>query len=254
MAVAGSQIVGPPPSVQGTPDGARSARWTSLSGSGTNVVPPPAEVDSAGAGAGSSRSSLIAGTGTGVVPPPPSIQGRQNSSRLGGGISGSGTSVVPPAPSVQGASSGGSRTGSLAGANSQVVPPPPSIQHGGGKGGGGSDERANAGALSSGGTEVVPPPVTVAEARDASSMERSRTNDLQPVIAVAQNPSKDNKNPIPVIEEMPLGSLGLVLALPGTSFFSNFEVFVAKRRMGKEEMQPIKLVYEFLPYQRRLSE
>jgi len=55
------------------------------------------------------------------------------------------------------------------------------------------------------------------------------------------------------IEELPLGFLGLVFAAPGSSYFSNFEVFVAKRRLGKE-LQLIKLVYEFLPYQKRLSE
>jgi len=58
----------------------------------------------------------------------------------------------------------------------------------------------------------------------------------------------------PVVEELPLGFLGVVFAAPGTSFFSNFEVFVARRRVGKDQLQLIKLVYEFLPYQRRLSE
>ncbi len=56
------------------------------------------------------------------------------------------------------------------------------------------------------------------------------------------------------IEELPLGVLGVVFVAPGTSFFSNFEVFVVKRRVGKDQLQLIKLVYEFLPYQRRLSE
>jgi hypothetical protein len=58
------------------------------------------------------------------------------------------------------------------------------------------------------------------------------------------------------IEELPVGLLGLVFAAPGSSVYSNFEVFVAKRRVGKEkdQFQLIKLVYEFLPYQKRLSE
>jgi hypothetical protein len=56
------------------------------------------------------------------------------------------------------------------------------------------------------------------------------------------------------VEELPLNSLGLVFAAPGTSYFSNFEVFVAKGGVGKDQMHLIKLVYEFLPYQRRLSE
>ena len=69
----------------------------------------------------------------------------------------------------------------------------------------------------------------------------------QPTASVANAEGKAS------IEELPLGFLGLVFAAPGSSYFSNFEVFVAKRRLGKE-LQLIKLVYEFLPYQKRLSE
>jgi len=56
------------------------------------------------------------------------------------------------------------------------------------------------------------------------------------------------------VQELPVNLIGLVLALPGTSYFSNYEVFLARRRMNKEQTVLIKLVYEFLPYQRRLSE
>jgi len=56
------------------------------------------------------------------------------------------------------------------------------------------------------------------------------------------------------IEELPVGYLGLIWAPPGTSYFSNFEVFIAKRKVSKDQLQLIKLVYEFLPYQRRLSD
>jgi hypothetical protein len=66
----------------------------------------------------------------------------------------------------------------------------------------------------------------------------------------SENQSAVNQS---TIEELPVGFLGVVFAAPGTSFFSNFEVFVAKRRV-KDQLQLIKLVYEFLPYQRRLSE
>jgi len=74
-----------------------------------------------------------------------------------------------------------------------------------------------------------------------------------PVEAASSTPAANNENKS-TVEELPLGLLGIVFAAPGTSFFSNFEVFVAKRRVGKDELQLIKLVYEFLPYQRRLSE
>ncbi|MBZ5612469.1 MAG: hypothetical protein LAO23_00570 [Acidobacteriia bacterium] len=77
--------------------------------------------------------------------------------------------------------------------------------------------------------------------------------DPLPVGDASPTPSgnKENKS---TIEELPLGSLGLVFAAPGTSYFSNFEIFVAKGGVGKDQMHLIKLVYEFLPYQRRLSE
>jgi hypothetical protein len=44
------------------------------------------------------------------------------------------------------------------------------------------------------------------------------------------------------------------MALPSSSYFSNYEVFIAERRVAKDETQLIKLVYVSLPYQRRLSE
>jgi hypothetical protein len=44
------------------------------------------------------------------------------------------------------------------------------------------------------------------------------------------------------------------MSLPSSSYFSNYEVFIAERRVSKDESQLIKLVYESLPYQRRLSE
>jgi hypothetical protein len=56
------------------------------------------------------------------------------------------------------------------------------------------------------------------------------------------------------ILEVPVRVLGLALALPSTSFFSNYEVFIAERQFGKNETQLIKLVYESRPTQRRLSE
>ena len=77
--------------------------------------------------------------------------------------------------------------------------------------------------------------------------------DPEPVVASSPTPAVNNENKS-TVEELPLGLIGLVFAAPGTSYFSNFEVFVAKRRVGKDQLQLIKLVYEFLPYQRRLSE
>jgi hypothetical protein len=44
------------------------------------------------------------------------------------------------------------------------------------------------------------------------------------------------------------------MSLPTSSYFSNYEVFVAEKWLSRTESQLIKLVYVFLPYQRRLSE
>ena len=48
--------------------------------------------------------------------------------------------------------------------------------------------------------------------------------------------------------------VAVALALPRSSFFSSYEVFVADTEIGREEWSPIKLVFTFLPYQPRLSE
>jgi hypothetical protein len=114
------------------------------------------------------------------------------------------------------------------GEHSAIVPTPPSVA------GAGSDSGA------SGVVKVLDPAPVISSS--ASSM-------------LASVPAVDkDKEVTPTIEQLPLGLLGLVFAPPGTSYFSNFEVFVAKRRVGRDQLQLIKLVYEFLPYQRRLSE
>src|SRR5450759_621696 len=58
----------------------------------------------------------------------------------------------------------------------------------------------------------------------------------------------------PIFQDVQLRVIGLTWAPPRSSYFSNFEVFIAEKWLNKEESQFIKLVYVFLPYQRRLSE
>lgn len=79
--------------------------------------------------------------------------------------------------------------------------------------------------------------------------------DIRPGVIPLPPPSPVVDDPgAPATQDLPLRVIGLVLALPGSSYFSNYEVFVAERRLSKGEMQLIKLVYVSLPYQRRLSE
>src|SRR5438034_9397667 len=76
-----------------------------------------------------------------------------------------------------------------------------------------------------------------------------------PSRTVIDNSSGPVENPRgPVTEEMAIRLIGLALALPSSSYFSNYEVFIAERQLSKDESQLIKLVYVSLPYQRRLSE
>lgn len=67
----------------------------------------------------------------------------------------------------------------------------------------------------------------------------------------ARPPILDNP---PGPQDLPVRVIGLAMSLPSSSYFSNYEVFIAERRVSKDETQLIKLVYESLPYQRRLSE
>jgi hypothetical protein len=72
--------------------------------------------------------------------------------------------------------------------------------------------------------------------------------------AVIKTPGVAANRQPPAPVDLPLRLIGLALKLPSTSYFSNYEVFFAERRIAKGEAQLIKLVYVFLPYQRRLTE
>src|SRR5437870_2288182 len=191
----------------------------------TSVVPPPASVQSPGTLAGR-RVSSLSSTGPQVVPPAPSVQGTGNSA--GEGRVSSLPSTGLQGPSVQDAinSTGGGRANSLSNTGLQVVPPAPSVQGAGNSGTGGS-----AMAMS------IPPVVT---------------SPSRPVIDNSRGPVENPRGQ--VTEEMAIRLIGLALALPSSSYFSNYEVFIAERRISKVASQLIKLIYVSLPYQRRLSE
>ncbi len=270
----GASVVPPPPSIEGTgiPNGRGSAN--SLSSSGLKVVPPAPSVEREGFGTrGDAR---LPGTGLKVVPPAPSIETtgglRGRSTSLGS----AGLRVVPPAPSVEGNGTFGGRGSSLSGSGSRVVPPPPSVEGAGGAGGTG-----RGGSLSSGGSQVVPPPPSVegvgsgtGSGRTGPSAGAGSQAALPPQLLPGEEagygtaaerprpaklPPEPGTSPSAVIdraaaEEVPLRLIGLHLALPTSSYFSNYEVFIAERRLGKTATQLIKLVYIYLPYQRRLSD
>lgn len=247
----GSIVVHPPPSIEGASNSDRDARRGSTTTPGTQVVPPPPSVAGADKASGTGRSGTVPGTGANVVGPPPTVQSAGNVSGDArfGAMRSAGSQAVPPPPAVLGAGGpgGGTRIRSLSGSGSEVVAPAPSLENGSNVGASG-----RLGSLSGDGSPAVTPPRPVASAGNSGAgalppMEPLPVTASQPTDSVANAEGKAS------IEELPLGFLGLVFAAPGSSYFSNFEVFVAKRRLGKE-LQLIKLVYEFLPYQKRLSE
>jgi len=143
-------------------------------------------------------------------------------------MAGAGMQVVPPAPSLQGTGgSGRGRGASSLNAGLQGVAPAPSV------GAGGSGNH--------GGRQVA---MNVAPSLAAA-----------PVIANAQPLAKEPEaKSEPPTEEMPLRLIGLAMALPNSSYFSNYEVYIAERKLRKNLTELVKLVYVYLPYQRRLSE
>jgi len=248
----GSSVVPPPPSVQssGTLPGGRASL---LADSGLQVVPPTPSVQGASNLAGGSRAGALSSAGLQVVPPTPSVQGAGNAARNGRASSlSTDLQAVPPAPSVQGAGSGAGngRSGALS-AGLQAVPPAPSVQgtmQGDGSGAGGG--RANS--LSAGaGLQGMPPSAqgTGSDAGDSAGAGGAAGETGQ---AESSSATADPHEPATI--EIPLRLIGPVLALPGSSYFSNYEVFIAERKLGNGRLQLIKLVYVSLPYQRRLSE
>ncbi len=206
------------------------------------AVPPPPKVSGSGT-LGSGRAGLLSGAGSGVVPPPPSVQAIEN------------------ADNPAGAGRGGSLSGSsLSSSGVQVVPPPPSL---GGAGGSDAAQRAGlfSGAGSGEGLEAVPPAPSVGEGGRGNSghggrqMAMANAPALAPAPPITDNP---RQRPAavrePPTQEMPLRLIGLAMALPSSSYFSNYEVYIAERRLRKNLTELVKLVYVYLPYQRRLSE
>jgi GAF domain len=283
-------VVPPPPDVRGsmksaglidaTQLGGRSARTADMS-----IVPPPPSLnDRAILSYGATR--IPSKIGVQVVAPPSSIQDRDKLDARASGISlGNGVSqVVPPPPSLEGAdnSVAGARANSLAYGGSQVVPPAPSMESGGNYGGGGRIS-----SLGQANSQVVPSPPSVqfgaggnsgaaGQGWDSSRAGARAEGVLPPASAQGDGNSKpggklggatvakdvstssvpetggDRKHPI--FQDVQLRVISLTWAPSRSSYFSSFEVFIAEKWLNNKESEFIKLVYEFLPYQQRLSE
>lgn len=226
-AQSGEQVVGPPPTVQSL--GKIGAGGTALSsgGAASEVVPPPPSLEGGNSfGAGPVR-PLGVGSSQ-IVPPPPSVQD-------GGNVSGGNVSA-------------GTRISSLASAGSHVVPPPPSVPTSGGDSSG-ATARTNAVAPFGAGVVLPPASTEIAFESKPGTPKAAKDAERSPSAAEANKNSGSS-----TIQELPLRVIGLAWAPARSSYFSNFEVFLAERWLNKDRSQFIKLVYVFLPYQERLSE
>ncbi len=287
-------VVPPPPDVRGSMKsaglidaaqlGARSARAADIS-----IVPPPPSLNDRAIltyGATGVPSKI----GVQVVAPPSSIQDRDKLDARATGISlGGGVSqVVPPPPSLEeGNSDAGARANSLAYGGSQVVPPAPSMESAGNYGGGGRRHRQTISSLGQADSQVVPPPPAVqfgaggnsgaaGRGRDSSRAGARAEGALPPASAQGDGNSNPGGEPggttgakdvstssvpetggdrkHPIFQDVQLRVISLTWAPSRSSYFSSFEVFIAEKWLNNKESELIKLVYEFLPYQQRLSE
>ena len=246
-------VVPPPPDLRGSMTRAgliAAGRLGSVSAGAADlsIVPPPPSINDHAVLTSGARGNLST-TGVQVVAPPPSIQAGAKPDGRGRAISlaGEGSQVVPPPPSLEGAGNfvGRGRTNSLANGVSQVVPPPPSVE-----GGGNSDAGGRASSLARAGAEGVLPPASAQGAGNPGPSGARVANDA-PTPSV---PEVGGNRMHPIFQDVQLRVIGLAWAPPRSSYFSNFEVFIAEKGPNKGESQLIKLVYVFLPYQPRLSE
>jgi len=270
------QVVPPAPAVQI----ARSYAGGVLGGGTADVVPPAPSVAGLGR-AGGARGNSPSGSSQ-VVPPAPAVQLARS---YGGGALGGGTAnVVPPSPSVAGLGrAGGGRGGSLSGSGIQVVPPAPSVHGTRGYGSGTNTTIAfsavppapTTNALGSSGghrgtnsvgtleTRIAAPAHAAQSGSDKTgpvTLAGMRPGGLLPGEIVAETTQafaavKQIADPkFPETKELNVDFVGPALVLPATSYFLSYEVFIAEEWLARHKSRLIKLVYDFLPYQPRLSD
>ena len=232
-------VIEPPPLVRG------SSLRTRSSGIGpTEVISPAPQIPAHGPKTvltpleASLRSAL-----TSVVAPPPSLESLKSTGGPSIGGVPAATQIVPPPPQLLGL--GNSNRSIHRGTPSAVVPPPPSLS--------GVEHTGRYTRLQPlGASELLSakPPV-----RSESTNLENRRLDSNPSSAsqVDEEGSSGEQNSARP-QEISVAVVGAALPLPSSSYFSSSEIFVAEERLSNHRTRLIKLVYDFLPYQRRLSD
>jgi hypothetical protein len=245
--IASTSVVPPPPSVRGL--GNTGYRTSSLPDEMPVVPPAPLPQSTS-----SHLRSSPQGGPVSVGPPPPSVRslgnpgGQQPSS-----LSAVADQAVPPAPPLQ--SAGSYASGTSDGIAVPVVPPPPSINNLGHPG----NQRASS--LLASGVQAAPLPTAIDRAGDRSrsggptTLANGLPGGLLPgeIIPNHEGTLADTKE-LPDTRELSVNFMVPALVLPTSSYFSNYEVFIAEQRLTRHQSRLIKLVYEFLAYQQRLSD
>ena len=98
--------------------------------------------------------------------------------------------------------------------------------------------------------ELQPPTVAARGGDGSGPANASAAKDIP--MTPATPPAESQTQP--TFQNVQLRVIVSAWAPPRSSYFSNYEVFVAQKWLNKETPQLIKLVYVFLPYQRRLSQ
>jgi len=194
---------------------------------------------------------------TSVVPPPPSIGGLGDTGHRTSSP-GYDVPIVPPAPSLQNASL--QRTSNYPSGNSDgtavsVVPPPPSTYSLG------DSDSQRVGSLLAAGMQMarlsaaIHPPSGPSRNGGATVLTSGAPGrSLQRETAPSHDGTLTDTRELPDTRELSVNSMVPALVLPTSSYFSNSEVFIAEQRLAQHQSRLIKLIYESLPYQPRLSE
>jgi hypothetical protein len=250
-------IVPPAPSVGGG-IGNPGQRASARPGADAQVVPPPPGLLQI---AGSYLIETPDGGAILVVPPAPSVGGLEHP---GGQFTRSlpgGTRAVPPAPQLQGAGTSGRGAGNGMSAGNgmavAVVPPSPSVGSIGQSGG------RNLSSQRAAGMQMAPPKVGIQASANSSTSARAGglpggplPGELAGNGGKARTDDEDSSDPDEAssAEQLNVAFIGPALVAPRSSYFQSFEVFIAEERLAKHQSRLIKLVYDFLPYQPRLSD
>lgn len=175
--------------------------------------------------------------------------------------------VVGPPPSLVGAAAPSAPWAQSVSTAPMVVPPPPQVI---------AQDIPGRWASSALGTQVIPPSPSFSDRLDGSALAKRLPNAAPEVMlakrdesaAVTNHPadsttyfaaqtetgSKAADKSAASENQLSVALISAVLPLPSSSFFSSSEIFVAEERLSNHISRLIKLVYDFLPYQRRLSD